>query len=82
MQGIPSYYGADDLLINALYDEGANICGQPVMPKTPEYPSDSFEPSNKKSSTVKKGLAIGGVLTAVGSLGYGIFKLVKHIKKP
>ena len=47
MQGVPSYYGADDLLINALYDQGLNICGKPPMPKTPEYPADSFQPSTK-----------------------------------
>ena len=53
MQGVPSYYGADDLLINALYDQGLNICGKPPMPKTPEYPADSFQPSTKKSSNLK-----------------------------
>ena len=82
MQGVPSYYGADDLLINALYDQGLNICGKPPMPKTPEYPADSFQPSTKKSSNLKKGLTIGGILTAIGSAAYGIYKLVKYFKKP
>lgn len=81
MQGIPSYYGADDLLINALYDEGLNICGKPPMPKTSEYPADSFEPSNKKNNNLKKGLIFGGILTAVGSAAYGIFRLIKSFKK-
>lgn len=81
MQGIPSYYGADDLLINALYDEGLNVCGKPPMPKAPEYPADSFEPSDKKQ-TVKKALTIGGILTGIGLAAAGAWKLVKHFKKP
>lgn len=79
MQGIPSYYGADDLLLNALYDKGCEICGTPPMPKAPEYPSDSFHSSTTKEK-VKKGLTIGGIVAGAAALIAGAAKLVKKFK--
>ena len=51
MQGIPSYYRADDLLLNALYDEGSRICGNRPYTKAPDFPADSFD---KSSSCCKR----------------------------
>ena len=75
----PQYYGADDLLINALYDEGSQICGNKPMPKTSDYPSDSFEPSTKKEK-IKKGLKIGGIIAGATALIVGAWKLFKKFK--
>ena len=85
MLQVPSYYGADDLLINALYDEGCKICHEHQEHKTHDYPNDSFHHS-EKTEMVKKGLTIGGIVTGLGILAYKgrnfITKLVKKIKKP
>lgn len=75
----PQCYGADDLLINALYDEGSKICGNKPMPKACDYPSDSFEPSTKKEK-IKKGLKIGGILAGATALVAGAWKLIKKFK--
>ena len=79
MQGIPSYYRADDLLLNALYDEGSRICGNRPYTKAPDFPADSFDKSSKKD-LVKKGLTIGGILTAVGVAAACVWKFLR--KKP
>lgn len=76
-----SYYKADDLMINALYDEGCSICGNPQPKKTSDYPNDSFTPTeSKKNKNIKTGLKIGGI--AIG--GTMLWKLAKKIftKKP
>ena len=78
MQGIPSYYGADDLMLTALYDEGLRICGKKPYSKTLDYPADSFHPSKPKTTNekVKQGLTIGGIVAGAGALIYGACKLV------
>ena len=76
----PQCYGADDLLINALYDEGSKICGNNPMPKACDYPADSFEPTNSKKDKVKTGLKIGGILAGATALVAGAWKLIKKFK--
>ena len=79
MQGIPSYYGADDLMIMALYDEGCKVCGNKSMPKAFDYPNDSFHSSSKKEK-VKKGLTIGGIVAGAGLLIAKACKMFKKVK--
>ena len=79
MLGVPSYYGADDLLLNALYDEGSKICGNKPMPKAFDYPADTFQPSGKKEK-IKKGLKIGGIIAGALALVAGACKLIKKFK--
>lgn len=60
---VPPYYGADDLLLQELYNEGCRICNNKPIYTTPEQ-ADTFESANKKSK-VKKGLKIGGIAAGI-----------------
>ncbi len=79
MLQVPSYYGADDLLINALYDEGCKVCHEHQEHKTHDYPNDSFHHSGKKE-VIKKGVTIASVIGGLAALGYGAFKLIKKFR--
>ena len=81
MLQVPSYYRADDLLLQALYDEGCKICHEHPDHKTHDYPNDSFHHSDKKE-LLKKGLTIGSIIAGLGTLAYGAIKLLKKFKKP
>jgi len=74
---VPSYYGADDLLLQELYNEGCRICGKKPVYTIPEKP-DTFESSNKKEK-IKKGLKIGGITAGILTAAALIAKFV--IKK-
>jgi len=81
MQGIPSYYGADDLMLMSLYDEGCKICNNnKPLPKTADYPSDSFEKKSSVKEKVKKGLTLTGIVAGAGALLWGACKLVAKFK--
>ncbi len=43
MNNVSSLYGADDLMIKSLYDEGCRICQNKSQPKTADYPNDSYD---------------------------------------
>ena len=81
MNGIPSYYKSDDLMLAALYDEGCKICGNKPFSQTLDYPADCFDSKTQKKEKLKKGLKIAGIVALAAGLAFAGVKGFSKIKQ-